>query len=232
MKREDLCLRLRGSEAQSLFRTTCGSFDADVVGSICLADALIRIAITDQLRGIVLSTTDIAECWHTEILSTRSLAPLGPISPGSLRAALWSTNLPLPRFLFGRFTDKSGGALLRRFNKRLNMEYRIIPHHFLGHHNGTPRKTLAEYPEENSDHMQKNPVGAMCNLSPFSSWTPPLMAAYVFAGFANDVRRHRHDLIENELYCVDHCSLRGPPSKRIHNRELPWEYHVYGPFSK
>lgn len=129
----------------------------------------------------------------------------------------------LPRFLFRCFTDKSGGATLRRFNKRLNMEDRIIPHHFLDHPNGVPQRSLAEYLQRNPDHMQKHLVGAIDILSPFSSWTPSLMAAYLFAGFANDDETGRiadidTTLIQNELYCVDHYSLRGPQAKRVHNR--------------
>ena len=128
----------------------------------------------------------------------------------------------LPRFLFRCFTDKSGGATLRRFNKRLNMEDRIIPHHFLDHQDGEPRRTLAEYLEQNPDHMQKHLVGAIDILSPFSSWTPSLMAAYLFAGFANDdtgrIAVIDTSIIENDLYCVDHYSLRGVPENRIHNR--------------
>lgn len=142
----------------------------------------------------------------------------------------------LPRFLFRCFTERSGGALLRRFNKRLNMEDRIIPHYFLDHQNGVPRKTLAQYLKENPDHMQKHLVGAIDILSPFSSWTPSLMAAYLFAGFADDptgrIAVIDTTLIQNEMYCVDHYSPRGPPSTRVHNRDLPWEYHVYGPVSK
>ncbi|KAI3400778.1 hypothetical protein diail_1987 [Diaporthe ilicicola] len=139
----------------------------------------------------------------------------------------------LPRFLFRCFTDKSGGATLRRFNKRLNMDDRIIPHYFLDHPDGLPRQTLAEYVAANPDHMQKHLVGAIDILSPFSSWTPSLMAAYLFAGFANDdtgrIAVIDTTLIHNELYCVDHYSLRATPTKRVHNRDLPWEYHVYGP---
>lgn len=116
------------------------------------------------------------------------------------------------------------------------MEDRIIPHYFLDHHNGVPRKTLAEYLKENPDHMQKHLVGAIDILSPFSSWTPSLMAAYLFAGSAHDATGRiaviDTTLIQNELYCVDHYSPRWPPSKTVHNRDLPWEYHVYGPVSK
>jgi hypothetical protein len=70
--------------------------------------------------------------------------------------------------------------------------------------------------------MQKHLVGAIDILSPFSSWTPSLMAAYLFAGSANDdtgrIAVIDTTLIQNELYCVDHYSLRGPPAKRVHNR--------------
>ncbi|KAK2615711.1 hypothetical protein N8I77_002446 [Diaporthe amygdali] len=139
----------------------------------------------------------------------------------------------LPRFLFRCFTDSSGGALLRRFNKRLNMADRVIPHFFLDHEDGIPQMTLDEYIARYPDHMQQHLVGSREILSPFSSWTPSIMAAYLFAGFANDPSARiavvDTTLIHNELYCVDHYSLRGPPVTRVHNRDLPWEYHIYGP---
>lgn len=155
--------------------------------------------------------------------------PLVAQPPAPLLAARQDRmrNRDLPRFLFRCFTDKSGGATLRRFNKRLNMEDRIIPHFFLDHADGQPRRTLAQYLAQHSDHMQKHLVGAIDILSPFSSWTPSLMAAYLFAGFANDetgrIAVIDTTLIHNELYCVDHYSLRGPPNKRVHNRSA----HVF-----
>lgn len=80
----------------------------------------------------------------------------------------------LPRFLFRCFTDKSGGATLRRFNKRLNMEDRIIPHYFLDHPNGAPLRSLAEYLQRNPDHMQKHLVGAMTSSHLSARGLPPL----------------------------------------------------------